>query len=198
MDSKFISYNESPPPVNGLRQAFIELYNQLPYEVFLTFSFGAQIGSIRAFREVNNFLKRFKKGAFFKEIKFCGINLFVISKLNQCHVHTLLISDPRYPRRLNQVDCSSLRSRYITSLVWEYPQIFWEDILKNGSFRYKDIYDLKILGRYLASEKNMNFFDMDKFNLGFFRHKMLCQLNENNLRIGDYMLTKKDNIKKTR
>jgi hypothetical protein len=196
MASKFISYNEYPPPVNGLGQAYIELYNQLPYEVFATFSFKSQVGSIEAFRKVNNFLKRCKKAGVFKRVKFCGLHLYVVSILKQCHVHTLLISDPKSPRRFNRIDNSSIRSRLQTEICWQHIQNFWEGTYKYGSCRCKDIYDLNELGEYLTLKKNMNFFDIESFDIGFYRHKMLCHLTEGNLRFGDYMLIKGDDVNK--
>lgn len=98
----------------------------------------------------------------FRNIKHAGI-IIVSNPHNEIpHVHMLMISDPCYPRRLQDIHKMKLK----------YAEYSWD----KGSCRILKVSDGAGISSYVSKMKNISLWDPDRWEFDYYRSSLLERL----------------------
>ena len=165
--SKLIPYQNVIIPHHDLRMSFSEFLSRWRWEAFITLSFHRSVNNRTAIKEAKKLLKACKSK--FKKMRCAGLILSTTSLAGSPHVHILLTSDQRYPQTLGNHDWNSIKS----PTKWiEYYWRYWE----KGTCKITRGWRQDVICNYLAKFKNFPTWDSDRYEIDFYKPKLLLRL----------------------
>lgn len=145
-----------------IKYGYAEFLNRFNWELHFTFSFNRNLNLSAAQVEVRKYLKRTRHR--FSKIKYAGIILATNPHNEVPHIHMLLTSDPRYPRRLTD----------ISSTIIKFIGFSWD--LGTCEITTCNQWENETISWYLTKRKNLPLHDPDRYEIYFYRPNLLKQL----------------------
>ena len=142
-----------------IRKGYEKFISGWNWELFATLTFPSEMkfSNETAFRRTTGWLKKINTE--YPGIRFAGIIFYTSTYTDFRHVHCMLISDPSYPKRLRQIPPRELEA------LWKHSC----QISRNN-------HRIVSIAEYIASIRNMNLYDQDRWDMQFYRKNLLYKL----------------------
>jgi len=146
----------------NIRKGYAGFLNEWDWEVFCTLSFNRYVDFNTASKQVKRWLRGKGMRTRLSNIKFACVLILSNPHNETPHVHMLMISDPRYPRRLTD----------ISNRLFKFIVFSWD----HGSCKMEKVWDGEGISNYTARMKNITLWDPDRWEFQFFRPRLFGRL----------------------
>ena len=152
---------------------FAEFINQWDWELHVVLTFKQNVSFNTAVKHAKPWLCKIKENN--SEIKFGAILLTSRPTTNHPHIHCLMVSDPRYPKRLLDIPLAELER------VWPYM----------CHITTKDEWTNRVISNYFAKSHNFMPHRPNDWDFHYFRKNLMNQLKTvpGDIRYGGVLVT---------